>query len=746
MEIAAAAGPNMPAAQAAAHRRRLPPGIAIAAAIGVCSGIAAGALSADVGLAPLAVTAVAVGCIVAGRGRAHIPTSALWLLAIAAATTQLGAWRMETAMTSAAAARARVHGFDGPEQIRGLVADDPIPRGRTVSLTLSSVLVNTNDGWEPLAARVLVDLPPWPDHEYGEYLQVTGKMQALTSSPAAEALGRQGVLATMSYPRVSYLANPQANELLVTIARLRHRLADTIDRTLPQPAADTLKATILGIRSALPKTTQQALINSGTVHLISISGFKLSLLAAGLQLMGLWLLRRTTGRVLARSAVSAVVLAGIAGYTVMTGATPSAVRAALMAGLVVFAALLGRPHDQLTALAVAVGTILVANPLEAQDPGFQLSCLSVLGIALLAQPLVHRLQWPVLRVPGEMWLSRLGRGLLFAIAEGIAVSVAATLFDLPVLATSFHVVSVVSPLANLLGMPLLGPVMAFGGVGALLGTVWLPLGALLLWPAWAFTTLLDWLLNWSGSLPYAALPLDEIAPTAIAIYYAVLLAFTCEFAKRSPRLPTARRRASKAFAWSGMIAGAAAVTLSAIVTSQPPADVRATLLAVPGQAALIQTPSGLAVLVDGGESGPALLRELDQLLAPWQRRLDLLLITSLRSDRIGALADVVGRYSVGYAIEPPDGQRSATLRRLQLRPMPAIPDAIDIGDGAFLRHGTDGWRLEARGASVLFTDSGFEAHTSAGDWRILPMFRGAAAPVDGALALANTGNLAVSLD
>src|SRR5262249_5825079 len=159
-------------------------------------------------------------------------------------------------------------------------------------------------------------------------------LQGLGGGTAVEALERQGVLATMGYPGVSYLANPQANPVLTTLARLRSRLASAITSTLPDPEASTLKATVLSLRSALSKDEQQALVNTGTVHLIVISGFKLTLVAAALQAIGLWLLQRTTARGWARFAVSTVVIAAVASYTLLTGATPSAVRAAIMAGLV----------------------------------------------------------------------------------------------------------------------------------------------------------------------------------------------------------------------------------------------------------------------------------------------------------------------------------------------------------------------------------------------------------------------------
>ncbi|MFI5268927.1 MAG: ComEC/Rec2 family competence protein, partial [Chloroflexota bacterium] len=302
----------------------------------------------------------------------------------------------------------------------------------------------------------------------------------------------------------------------------------------------------------------------------------------------------------------------------------------------------------------------------------------------------------------------------------------------------------ISPIANLLGMPLLGPIMIFGGFGAALGSIWLPLGAVLLWPAWAFTTLLDWLVTGSAGLPNAALPLDGMAPPAVGVYYAVLLGLTWSIRRSRLEEPSERPRSSKRLAWAAMAAGAAAVAAVAALSERPPAAVRTTLLAIPGQAALIQTPSGKTILVDGGESGPALLHELGQLLPPWQRNLDLVLITSPKTDRIGGLEDVFARYSVARVIEPDVGRATATFWRLQSNVQRLTAGPLDIGDAAVLRREAQGWRVEQGAGSVLVTDTGFEVRTLEGDWRILPMLRGAKPPADDELALAETGNVTVS--
>ncbi|MDE3074977.1 MAG: ComEC/Rec2 family competence protein, partial [Chloroflexota bacterium] len=566
---------------------------------------------------------------------------------------------------------------------------------------------------------------------------------------------------------------------------LRHRLGAAISRTLPDPEASTLAATLLGLRSAMDKRQQQALVETGTVHLVVISGFKLSLLAMALQALALWCLRRVTPSRAIRAAATLVVLSAVAGYVVLSGATPSSLRAALMAGMVIAADLTGRPRDRMTALAVAVLAILLFNPFDLWDGGFQLSCLSVLGITLLAEPiaggvvsLLRRWRRPTVDLPAIRrqdashpfgWMSS-------ALAEAAGASVAATLFDLPVLANSFHLVSLVSPLANLLGMPLLSPIMAFGMVGAGLGAMLLPLGAPFLWLAWAFTRALEWVVAATDAIPHAALPIGGMPWWLAGAYYALLLWLSWELARRRPENRRATSGAMPGPArWGLGAAVALAAAAGAIVAGRPDGALRVTFLAVPGEAALIQTPSGRNVLINGGRSGIELERQLGQLLAPWDRTIDLAIATTTRSDGVTGLVELANRYRVRRVVGPQPDKTSLTFARFE-RSAPRLQvapgQAIELGGGARLEpvdagslaaagspaSGEQPWRLSLGGRSILFADRLAPAPANLPDaiveavqrpaggqiW-IRPIGSGAGERDDEAIDLAEAGNVTVRL-
>ncbi len=128
--------------------------------------------------------------------------------------------------------------------------------------------------------------------------------------------------------------------------------------------------------------------------------------------MILALSRRLVGR---RWAVG-VALVGICAYTVLVGAEASVLRAALMGGLVVIAAGVGRRSTALISLAVACWAMLLVNPLTYYDVGFQLSAIATLGLILFASAITEWLnaRWP--------WL------------QGGVITVAASILTLPLVA------------------------------------------------------------------------------------------------------------------------------------------------------------------------------------------------------------------------------------------------------------------------------------------------------------------------
>src|SRR5262245_45173540 len=213
---------------------------------------------------------------------------------------------------------------------------------------------------------------------------------------------------------------------------------------MPSREAELARGFVLGEDDGIGAVTVEAFRRSCVARLLAVSGENVTLLAllgsALLAAFGIPLHERLLW-----------LLGLIAVYVPLAGAGPSIQRAAVMGAAGVLATLAGRRASRLYALGLALLVTLAIDPAVAADVGWQLSFAAVLGILLLARPLRRAIG------------ARLGAGRWRrALAEGIAVTVAATVATAPLIAYHFETVSTTTLVANVLALPAVAPAMWLG--------------------------------------------------------------------------------------------------------------------------------------------------------------------------------------------------------------------------------------------------------------------------------------------
>lgn len=521
-------------------------------------------------------------------------------------------------------------------KVRGVVAAEPDVRGglRHVMVDASSASLDAGQTWQPAVGRIEVTLygpDDWFAPAYGDTLSLNGTLVVAHSS------GRTDVQAQMRGAQAVILARGGGNPVLAALFDLRVRLAEGIQRTLPEPEAALLIGILLGMKTPVLRSRLPLFIATGTIHLVVPAGLKVSLLAEiarrALRPLGRW--PRLVGP-----------LAMVALYAALGGGGPAAVRAAVMGALLVFAGSLGRRYNVYTALALTVLLMTAGDPMLVYDAGFQLTALATLGIPLLTPPLQRLLL---------ALLGRLGRGIGLGIAESLAVTLAAQIATLPVLALTFGEVSLIAPIANLLTVPLLSPLLVLGSLVAGLGVSGNPfLGGLALvigWVAWPMLWYVDKVIAVCASLPGAALAVAGIPAAAAWAYYALLGLSGWRAAPIIRRWNGASADKDRSYSGHIRVGRSALLALFAIsllgaggaaapVLAEKGVSHLSFLNVGPGGAAtLIRLASGTAVLLDGGPDGPALEGALAGQLPFWQRTLDLVVLTDHRAGAIRGLDD-----------------------------------------------------------------------------------------------------------
>ena len=242
---------------------------------------------------------------------------------------------------------------------------------------------------------------------------------------------------------------------------MRERAEHAVAAGLPAREGALARGMVLGQDEEIDESTRQDWRDSGLAHLLAVSGQNVMLLVA-LALPLLALAR------LGPFARGGALLVLVALYVPLAGAGPSLQRAGIMGAAGIAAMMLSRPASRWYALLLAAAATLALSPRAHGDPGWQLSFVAVAGILVLGRPLAAALA----RAGSELCRDPdrpLARAVVRGLAEGIAITAAATLATAPLVAHHFGTVPVAGLLANLVALPAVAPAMWLGMTKGALG-------------------------------------------------------------------------------------------------------------------------------------------------------------------------------------------------------------------------------------------------------------------------------------
>lgn len=631
----------------------------------------------------LAVAGVGLGTAVLARQNRFIHWGAACVLALA-----LGALRYGTAVPTIDPNHIAHYNGTRNVTITGLVVDEPDVRDRFVNLRVEVDSIQVSGGAQlPMQGVVQVQTYRFPVINYGSRLRVTG---ILETPPEGETfsyrayLARQGIHSLMSLPNVTVIAENEGNPVYQAIFAFKSRAQATIAQLIPEPQAALLTGILLGNDNGLPPDLDEAFRTTGMTHIIAISGFNIAILVA--------ILVRLAEPFLSKRGAVIFALVGISLYTVLVGADASVVRAALMGSIyLITTRWLGRPNFTFASLFLAGMVMTLIRPFTLWDVGFQLSFAATLSLMLYADPLT---QWTRRRL--ARWLTRdWVEKVMGVLSEAVVLTIAAQILTLPLMIGYFGQLSIISPLANALILPVQPAVMIWGGLATLVGLVLPALGQLLAWVAWLFLGYTIWLVRLFAAVTGAAVPVTVSAAGVVAIFAAIgaLTWLGQQPAEQRNKIFTAVRQNITQRLAVG-VSGVTAVLVFSWGISQPDGQLHLAFLNVgQGDATFIQTPSGRQILVDGGLYPSVLNDQLGRQMPFWDKEIDLLIATHPDADHVSGLVGVFARYRVNTLIT--NGQSfgespiydevlaAAEAQQTEIRPVQA-GEIIEIGDGVRL--------------------------------------------------------------
>ena len=505
---------------------------------------------------------------------------------------------------------------DLPLTVTGWTAAYPDRRDTHLNLVVEvkSISFREEDAPLPVEGRILVRAPGTAEAEFGDRLTLQG---FLRTPPEGEEfsyrtyLQRQGIYAFLSTDELNITGRGEGFFLRRWLYKLRTRLLENLYRLWPDPESSLLAGILLGVETGIPDRVQQAFRQTGTSHVIAISGFNITLVAG--------LFSRSFNRLFNPRFAALAAGIGICLYTVLVGADPAVVRAAVMGGLSLFARQIGRRQHGLNAAALASLLMALVNPQIPWSISFQLSLAATLGLILYADPLAQAFYDRASRLIQP----ELARRVSQPVSEYLLFTLAAQVTTFPVMMVHFHTFSLSTFVANPVILPVQPPIMILGGLALLLSVIWFPVGrvaAPLVFPFVAFTIRM---VEWVSRLPIRSFHTGDAGATAAVLYYFLLFGLTAGWQLLS-FLPAVLKPSLRF--------GGAALAVFLVwrsVFALPDGKLHLTFCSVGGgSAVLVEAPGGERILINGEPAASRLSDCLGRRLPPFSRELDLLVIAS----------------------------------------------------------------------------------------------------------------------
>lgn len=543
------------------------------------------------------------------------------------------------------------HYLDTPEPVHLVceIADEPrVKDGKTITLvhvrSISSSYDSLLTEGDALLTIVLDKRVSEMSREfsYGSLIAFDGTLSAPISSrnpgefSYREYLELNNIFATVhvfGYSRVEVISEGSPNWFFACIIfPSKHFVLRIINSAMSGDAANFLIGLLLGDRTDMSADIKSAFVNTGTIHVLAVSGSHVVLVVAIVYtLFGLI-------RLPEHCKIIATIV-GILYYMELTGATPSVVRASLMAIVVLLSKLFEQRTNVYNSLGVSAVLLLVYDPLQMFDAGFQLSYAAVFSMVYFYPKLALLIK----KIPESLEEVK----AIDYVLKLFAISLSAQIGTIPFTAYFFGRVSLVSLVANLVVVPLVEIIVTIGFVAVLVGTctLWLSscfseINNLLAWFTLKFVLL-------SSAIPHATVSTATFGLKETFFYSAVVA--------------TLFNVTNSAILKRILFISLATIDFLVVIPLLTSDETALRVLRVEfldvgqGDAALIEFPTGEKCLVD---AGPKTLTydAGEKVVAPYLRRrgisaLDAIIISHPHSDHLGGVPYLLRNVDVSRVMD-----------------------------------------------------------------------------------------------
>ena len=299
---------------------------------------------------------------------------------------------------------------------------------------------------------------------------------------------------------IKIISSGNGSKVKTFLFKLRNSFIDKINKVIPSPESDLANGLILGVKGGFDDDMNNEFISTGTIHIVALSGYNVSIVAEGIM--------KTFSLVFSQLVSIIFGIFVIILFIIMTGGTSTAVRAGIMATIMLLGRMTGRKYLAGRALVIAALLMIAYDPRVVVDMSFQLSFIATGGVLFLTPKVFSWFKFLPIR---------------FGFREMVATTVAATISVLPILLHLTGVLSLVSLPANILILLFIPIAMMFVFLTGVSGFVVPLLSVIFGYIAYLILLYILSVIHFFGTLSFASVTIQYFPLSLTVIIYIFLL-------------------------------------------------------------------------------------------------------------------------------------------------------------------------------------------------------------------------------
>ncbi|MFA6524204.1 MAG: ComEC/Rec2 family competence protein [Candidatus Paceibacterota bacterium] len=309
----------------------------------------------------------------------------------------------------------------------------------------------------PAKTKILLTADFEQEFKYGDTINFFGKLEKPENFYTNTGklfdyinyLHKDGIFYLIKNPTTEIISRGGGSFVKRKLFSFKDKFLDKINFVIPEPESLLMGGLILGERSSFDESMRQAFVDTGTIHIIALSGYNVTIVAE-------WIMKIFS--FFPRNISFSFGIFGILLFVVMAGGASTAVRAGVMATLALIARATGRDYDVARALVFAGVIMTILNPFVlAFDVSFQLSFIATIAVIFFAPKMEKYFMWITKR---------------FGLRDVVCITFSAYLFVLPFILYKMGNLSIVALPANILILPFIPITMIFGFITGFIGLIW----------------------------------------------------------------------------------------------------------------------------------------------------------------------------------------------------------------------------------------------------------------------------------